>query len=531
MQIKLSLNKGLSREFEIVIDAGEVEKRTVEKLTEISKTAKLPGFRPGKIPLSVVKTRYGDQSKGEVIQAMLDEAAREAIDTNDLNLASQPSLDITAYEDGKNLEAKLKCEVLPEIDLPNITEMSIERPTLPLDEKEVTGTMQRLAQENSPTEKAKKGHKAVLGDVVIIDFEGSIDGVPFEGGAAKGHSLELGSNSFIPGFEEGLLGSKAGDTKNVDVSFPENYQASQLAGKQAVFAVNINEVRVKGKPVLDDALSEKLGFDKLTALEEAVRGQLSVQHQPALRQLVKKNILDQLNEYANFDVPQTLLDSEYDVVAKSIKSEQGINNENDHEREHDQDSEDIHSEKNNADEGLDDEAKKEALEIATRRVRLGLMLTEIGRTNGIKVSEEDTKRAIFEQAKKYPGQEKQIIEYYQKNPEATQQLAGPLFEDKVIDYVLEIAKVTDVETDISALYGSQEGSSKEALKKSAKKKTKVKPKSELGKSGSSAEKKKQVKKKATNKSNVSKKNEKAAVKKVTKKLATKKTANKKASKK
>ena len=180
---------------------------------------------------------------------------------------------------------------------------------------------------------------------------------------------------------------------------------------------------------------------------------------------------------------------------------------------HDHDSEHIHSEKNNADEGLDDDTKKEALEIATRRVRLGLMLTEIGRSNEIKVSEEDTKRAIFEQAKKYPGQEKQIIEYYQKNPEATQQLAGPLFEDKVIDYVLELAKVTDVETDISALYDSQEGSGKEALKKSAKKKTKVKPKSELGKSGSSAEKKKQVKKKATNKSNVSPKNEKSAAKK------------------
>ncbi len=523
MQIKLSLNKGLSREFEIAIDAGEIEKRTVEKLTEISKTAKMPGFRPGKVPLSVVKTRFGDQSKGEVIQAMLDEAAREAIDENDLNLASQPSLDITAYEDGKNLEAKLKCEVLPDIDLPNITEMSIERPTLPLDEKEVTDTMQRLAQENSPTEKAKKGHKAVLGDVVIIDFEGSIDGVPFEGGAAKGHSLELGSNSFIPGFEEGLLGSKAGDTKNVDVPFPENYQASHLAGKQAVFAVSINEVRIKGKPVLNDELAEKLGFDELTALEEAVRGQLSAQHQPALRQLVKKNILDQLNEHANFDVPQTLLDSEYNVVAKSIKSEQGINN--------DHDSEHIHSEKNNADEGLDDDTKKEALEIATRRVRLGLMLTEIGRSNEIKVSEEDTKRAIFEQAKKYPGQEKQIIEYYQKNPEATQQLAGPLFEDKVIDYVLELAKVTDVATDINALYDPQEGSGNKALKKSAKKKTKVKPKSESGKSGSSAEKKKQVKKKATNKSHVPPENEKSATKKVTSKLATKKSAKKKASKK
>ncbi len=528
MQIKLSLNKGLSREFEIAIDAGEIEKRTVEKLTEISKTAKLPGFRPGKVPLSVVKTRFGDQSKGEVIQSMLDEAAKEAIEKNDLNLASQPSLDITAYEDGKDLEAKLKCEVLPEIELPNITEMSIERPTLPLDEKEVTNTMQRLAQENSPTEKAKKGHKAVLGDVVIIDFEGSIDGVPFEGGAAKGHSLELGSNSFIPGFEEGLLGSKARDTKNVDVTFPENYQASHLAGKQAVFAVSINEVRIKGKPVLDDALAEKLGFDKLTALEEAVRGQLSAQHQPALRQLVKKNILDQLNEYANFDVPQTLLDSEYNVVAKSIKSEQGKNNNREHD--HDHDSEQTHAEKSNADEGLDDDTKKEALEIATRRVRLGLMLTEIGRSNEIKVSEEDTKRAIFEQAKKYPGQEKQIIEYYQKNPEATQQLAGPLFEDKVIDYVLELAKVIDVETDISALYNSQESSGKDALKKSAKKKTKVKPKSKLGKSGISAEKKKQVNKKANNKSNVSPKNEKSATKKVTKKLATKKSAKKKASK-
>ncbi len=523
MQIKLSLNKGLSREFEIAIDAGEIEKRIMEKLTEISKTAKLPGFRPGKVPLSVVKTRYGDQSRGEVIQTMLDEAAREAIDENDLSLASQPSLDITAYEDGKNLEAKLKCEVLPDIDLPNITEMSIERPTLPLDEKEFTDTMQRLAQENSPTEKAKKGHKAVLGDVVIIDFEGSIDGVPFEGGAAKGHSLELGSNSFIPGFEEGLLGSKAGDTKNVDVPFPENYQASHLAGKQAVFAVSINEVRIKGKPVLNDELAEKLGFDELTALEEAVRGQLSAQHQPALRQLVKKNILDQLNEHANFDVPQTLLDSEYNVVAKSIKSEQGINN--------DHDSEHIHSEKNNADEGLDDDTKKEALEIATRRVRLGLMLTEIGRSNEIKVSEEDTKRAIFEQAKKYPGQEKQIIEYYQKNPEATQQLAGPLFEDKVIDYVLELAKVTDVATDINALYDPQEGSGKKALKKSAKKKTKVKPKSELGKLGSSAEKEKQLKKKAAKKSNVSPKNEKSAAKKVIKKLDTKKSAKKKTSKK
>ena len=290
MEIQLLSSEGLSREFKIEINATDIDNRLADKLTEISKTVKLPGFRPGKVPMSVVKARFGDQSKGEIIQTMLDEAAREAIESNKLNLASQPSLDITSYKDGEDLEAMLKCEILPEIKLPDISALSIQRPTLPLDETEVTKTMARLASENSPTKKAKKSYKAVLGDIVVIDFEGSIDAVPFDGGAAKGHSLELGSNTFIPGFEDGLIGSKAGDSKNIDVSFPENYQASHLAGKRAVFSVIVNEVRTKGKPVLDNSLAEKLGFKNLSLLEEAVRGQMNSQHASALRQLLKKNI-------------------------------------------------------------------------------------------------------------------------------------------------------------------------------------------------------------------------------------------------
>ena len=537
MEIKLSLNKGLSREFEIEIDTSDIDKRVSSKLTEISKSVKMPGFRPGKVPISVVKARYGDQSKGEVIKTMLDEAAREAIESNKLNLASQPSLDITSFEDGKNLQASLKCEVLPKIDLPDIAALSIERPILTVDEAEVTKTMQRLASENSPTEKTKNSHKAILGDVVIIDFEGSIDGVPFDGGAAKDHSLELGGNTFIPGFEDGLIGVKSGDTKHIDVSFPKDYQASHLAGKKAVFVVTVNEIRTKGKPVLDDSLAEKLGFNDLPLLEEAVRGQIRSQHAPALRQLLKKNILDQLNEFAKFDVPKTLFSSEYDVVAKSMKSEQGIKDKENN------DNEQSNSEK--SDEGLDEETKKEASDIAIRRVRLGLMLTEIGRINDLKVSEEDTKRAIFEQAKNYPGQEKQVIEYYQKNTEATQQLAGPLFEDKVIDFILELAKVSDFETNIDELYNMQEtGASKEG-KKTTKKKAKVKStkttnspselslkkktkaKQVVSKLESSTENKRSTKKKTKAKKVISKSESSTENKRTTKKKTAKKVAKKK----
>lgn len=442
MNIKETLNEGLAREYEITLTAAEMEEKVSARLAEVATTANMPGFRPGKVPLSVVKARFGDQVKGEVIRTSLDDAAKQTIEEQKLQLASQPKMDITSFEDGNDLVAKLTAEIMPEIVLPDLSSLAVERPVLPEDEAGIDETLQRLADENRPTTKVEKKRKAKLGDVVLIDFTGRIDGEAFEGGAAQDHMLELGSNSFIPGFEDGLVGAEAGQTVDVKVSFPEEYQAAHLAGKEAVFECPVKEIHEKGESRIDDDLASKLGFDNLAALREAVAGQLASQHATALRAAVKTNVFDQLAEQSDFDVPPSLMQSEYDVVAKSLGGAQ--NHDHDHDHSH------------AADEGLDEAQKEEAQAVALRRVRLGLMLTEIGQKNNIQVTEEDTRRAMIEQSRRFPGQEQQVIEYYSKNPDALQQLAGPMFEELVMDYILEMAKVTDVEITAEELYAEPE---------------------------------------------------------------------------
>ena len=448
MNIKETLNEGLAREYEITLTAAEMEEKVSARLAEVATTANMPGFRPGKVPLSVVKARFGDQVKGEVIRTSLDDAAKQTIEEQKLQLASQPKMDITSFEDGNDLVAKLTAEIMPEIVLPDLSSLAVDRPVLPEDEAGIDETLQRLADENRPTTKVEKKRKAKLGDVVLIDFTGRIDGEAFEGGAAQDHMLELGSNSFIPGFEDGLVGAEAGQTVDVKVSFPEEYQAAHLAGKEAVFECPVKEIHEKGESRIDDDLASKLGFDNLAALREAVAGQLASQHATALRAAVKTNVFDQLAEQADFDVPPSLMQSEYDVVAKSLAGAQNHDYDHDHDHDHD------HS--HAADEGLDEAQKEEAQAVALRRVRLGLMLTEIGQKNNIQVTEEDTRRAMIEQARRFPGQEQQVIEYYSKNPDALQQLAGPMFEELVMDYILEMAKVTDVEITAEELYAEPE---------------------------------------------------------------------------
>ena len=442
MNIKETLNEGLAREYEITLTAAEMEEKVSARLAEVATTANMPGFRPGKVPLSVVKARFGDQVKGEVIRTSLDDAAKQTIEEQKLQLASQPKMDITSFEDGNDLVAKLTAEIMPEIVLPDLSSLAVERPVLPEDEAGIDETLQRLADENRPTTKVEKKRKAKLGDVVLIDFTGRIDGEAFEGGAAQDHMLELGSNSFIPGFEDGLVGAEAGQTVDVKVSFPEEYQAAHLAGKEAVFECPVKEIHEKGESRIDDDLASKLGFDNLAALREAVAGQLASQHATALRAAVKTNVFDQLAEQSDFDVPPSLMQSEYDVVAKSLGGAQ--NHDHDHDHSH------------AADEGLDEAQKEEAQAVALRRVRLGLMLTEIGQKNNIQVTEEDTRRAMIEQSRRFPGQEQQVIEYYSKNPDALQQLAGPMFEELVMDYILEMAKVIDVEITAEELYAEPE---------------------------------------------------------------------------
>ena len=459
MKISETRAKGLIREYAIVISAAEIDKQVAAKLAELATTVNMPGFRPGKVPMSVVKSRFGPQVQGEAMKNALDEGARQAIENNELRLASQPSVEITSYEDGKDLEAALSCEIMPAITMPDLAKLDIERPTLEAGDAEIDEALKNIADSNRPTVEVTAKRAAKAGDVVVIDFIGRIDGEAFEGGAAEGHSLELGSNSFIPGFEDGLVGAKAGETRDVNVSFPEEYQAAHLAGKPAVFEVTVKELREKGEASIDDQLGQNLGFEDLAGLREAVAGQINGQHATALRQALKKNVLDALATGEEFDVPPSLYASEYENVARAMNPNTASHEPAEGE------------EQPAADEGMDDDAKAEAKMVAERRVRLGLLLTEIGRVNNIEVTDEDTRQAVFEEARRYPGQEQMVLEYFQKNEQAMQQLAGPIFEDKTVDFILEMANVTEVKTDVETLYAApEEGEGEAAAKKKPAKK-------------------------------------------------------------
>jgi trigger factor len=466
MKISETKAEGLLREYSILITAAEIDEQVSAKLTELAATVNMPGFRPGKVPMSVVKSRFGPQVQGEALKNALDEGARQAIEDNELRLASQPSVDIKAYDEGKDLEAALSCEIMPEISMPDLAALKIEKPMLEAGKAEVDEALNNIADANRPTIEVTSKRAAKDGDVVVIDFVGRIDGEAFEGGAAEGHSLELGSASFIPGFEEGLIDAKSGETRDVTVNFPEDYQATHLAGKPAVFEVTVKELREKGEVAIDDELAARLGFDDLGALRDAVAGQINGQHATALRQALKKNVLDALADGEAFDIPPSLYASEYENVARAMNPNAPEPHNHDHDHDHDHDEDHVHPA---ADEGMDDDAKSEAKAVAERRVRLGLLLTEVGRVNNVEVTEDDTRQAVFEEARRYPGQEQQVLEYFQTNKEAMQQLAGPIFEDKTVDFILEMATVTEVQTDVETLYAAPEEAAAPAKKKAAKK--------------------------------------------------------------
>ena len=479
MNISETKAEGLIREYSIFITAAEIESQVLAKLSELAKTVKMPGFRPGKIPMSVVKSRFGPQVQGDAIKAALDEGAKQAIENNDLRLASQPNVDIKSYEDGKDLEASLSCEVMPQIAMPDLGKLSIERPTLEASDDEVAEALASIADGNKPSIEVKKNRAAKSGDILVIDFIGRIDGEAFEGGTADGHSLELGSNSFIPGFEDGLIGSKVGDTLNVPLEFPEDYQAAHLAGKPAVFEVVVQEMREQGEATIDDDLGVRLGFENLDGLKAAIRDQINGQHATALRQALKKNVLDALADGDPFEIPPSLLEQEYESVVRALNPSSHEGQDPKHKEPEQVDMP--------ADEGLDDAAKQDARKVAERRVRLGLLLTEIGRANNIDVSEEDTRNAVMEEARRYPGQEQMVFEYFQKNPDAMQQLAGPIFEDKTVDFIMEMAEVTEVETSVEKLYAAPEDTEKTA-KKASKKATKKADKKKIAAKKTSSKK-------------------------------------------
>lgn len=437
MQVTQTLEDGLKREFKIVVPAADLEGRLVERLATLKDRVNINGFRKGKVPLAHLKKLYGRAVMAEVVEQVVADANKKIVDDNGLKLAMQPRVKVTA--DGESDEEKavegviagrhdlaltVALEVLPKVELKELKDLKVEKLTAEVSDAEVSESIERVAKSNRSY--ATKDGAAADGDRVMIDFVGKIDGEPFEGGAAEDQPLDLGSASFIPGFEEQLVGLKAGDDKVVSVTFPEGYSAEHLAGKKADFDVKVKGVEAPAAFTIDDELAKSLGLESLDALKAAAREQIGKDYVRVSRQKVKRQVLDALDAQYDFDLPPTLVDQEFENVWRQVSSDL------------------VSSGKSFEDEGTTEEAATaEYRKIAERRVRLGLVLAEIGQTHDVKVSEDEVRESLLERVRQFPGQERQVWDYYTKNPEALAELRAPIFEDKVVDTILSGATVTE----------------------------------------------------------------------------------------
>jgi len=483
MQITETNTDGLKHEFKVVIASSDIEANVQSRLTEIGKTVRLPGFRPGKVPMPVLKQRFGASVMGEVLEKTVNETSSEAMSERNLRPALQPNIEILSFDQGKDLEYKLSVEVLPDIGTPSFADVEIERLQPEIPNEDIDSALERLAQQRRKSESVDRA--AAKGDITVIDFVGSMDGTPFAGGAANDFSLELGSGSFIPGFEDQLVGSTKGEKRTVKVAFPADYGNEDLAGKDAEFAVEIKDVKEQKAAAVDESLAEAVGMENLEALRDAVRSQIERDYNGIARQRLKRELLDVLAEKHHFAVPQGMVDLEFDAIWKQYEAEKERLKE---------------ANKNNpeaaadSDAKSDDEVKAEYRAIAERRVRLGLLLSEVGRNNNITVTQDELNRALGEEARRYPGNERQVFDFYREHPEALGNLRAPIFEDKVIDFILEIAKVTERKIPAKDLIAAEEEGDTEEEAKPAKKAAKKKPATEK-KADDKAEKPKKASKK------------------------------------
>ncbi|QDO98367.1 trigger factor [Ferrovibrio terrae] len=424
MQITEISASGLKREYKVVINAAALESTVNEKLEAVRGQVNMPGFRPGKAPAALIKKQYGRALLGEAMEESVNSALQKTLEDNKLRPAMQPKVDIQTFEEGKDFECTIAVEVLPEIVPGDFKQIKLERLVVEPNDTEVEEFMTRLSDQQKTYEKADK--VAEKGDQVVIDFSGSVDGVKFDGGTATDYPLVLGSNSFIPGFEDQLVGMKVGEQKIVKVTFPEAYGNSDLAGKPADFDCTLKEVRAAAAVTIDDEFAKRFGLQSLQELKDNVKRDLGSEYKSLARMKMKRGLLDQLADQHSFDVPPGMVEMEFGQIWNEISSDKS--------RLEAEMAEEKKSE---------DELKAEYQKIAERRIRLGLLLSEIGRINNIEVKSEEITRAMIEQARRFPGQERQVMEYFQKNPEAAQSLRAPIFEDKVIDFIVEMATVTD----------------------------------------------------------------------------------------
>ena len=431
MQVTEITTEGLKREFAILVPRADLDAKVDGKLAEIKDKVQLKGFRPGKVPLAHLKKTYGKGVMGEVVEEAVNEATQAAVAERKLRAAQPPRIELTAKADdlvaGKtDLTFNVTVDVMPEFTPVDPATLSLTRLTAEVPAEDIEKALGRMADQQRTFTAKEEGAAAATGDQLKIDFEGKIDGVPFDGGKAEDFMLVLGSGMFIPGFEEQLVGAKAGDEKAVNVTFPEAYGSAELAGKAAVFDVKVKEVRGADAVEIDDAFAAKMGIESLDKLKELISAQMGADYARASRSHIKRALLDALDKAHDFPLPEGMVEAEFDAIWKAVLGEL--------ERE----------KKTFEDEGKsEDELKAEYRKIAERRVRLGLVLAEIGRLNSLDLTQEELGRAVAAEARRYPGQEQQVFEFYQKNPQALAQLRAPLYEDKVVDFVVAMAKVED----------------------------------------------------------------------------------------
>ncbi len=434
MQATETLSQGLKREYQVVLPAGELAEKLNSQIAGLKDKVRINGFRPGKVPTSHLKRVYGKSIMGDVVQEAVNDAQAKILEDNKLRLAGQPKLNFP--EDREEMEKVLEAEgdlkfsiafeILPTFEVGSFEDLEIERLVAEVPEDEVEESIKRLVDRNRAYNAREEGAAAEKGDKLTIDFVGKIGDEAFEGGSAEGTDLVLGSDSFIPGFEDQLIGAKTGEQRKVTVTFPAEYQAAHLAGKEAVFDVTVKSVAAPGEQAVDDEFAKGFGFEDAGKLREAVKDRIKGDFDKASRDKLKRALLDALDKRFAFDLPEDLVEQEFQGIWNQVQAEQRATG------------------KSFEDEGTTEEAQRaDYRRIAERRVRLGLVVAEVGEKAGVKVADDEVTRGIVEQARQFPGQEKLLWDYYQKNPQALAQIRAPIFEDKVIDHIVSQAKVTD----------------------------------------------------------------------------------------
>ena len=482
MQVKQLKQDGLLHELEITIHADEIDNRINIRLKEVSKTVRLPGFRPGKVPLPLLKKKYGRAIMGDILESTVNESSQKALEDKGLQPAVQPKIEVKSFDEGKDLTYTLAVEVLPKIEVTEYKGLELEKPVAKADDKAIDESLTRIASSRRSSKPIESKRASKEGDIVVIDFRGRTaeDGKEHAGMAAEGHHLELGSGRFIPGFEDQLTGQKAGAQVEVKVTFPEEYPAKELAGKDAIFDVTVHEIRELSDAEIDEAFAQSLGMEDVAALRKAVEEQINRELDQQSRLILKKKLLDELDSAHEFEIPEGMKQQELQNITQQVLM-------------------DYQSRGGSAE--ITDEEKEELEAIADRRVRLGLVLAEIGKENKIRVSDQELQRAVIGEAQKYPGQEKKVFDYYAKNRHALESLRAPLYEDKVIDFILELSSITTKDVTPEELMSAEEEvladvekakSKKGAKGKKSEKSSESKAKSEGGEPKKAAAKKKKA---------------------------------------